>query len=118
MQVQVLNFFDFFSNLESSIFTIVLVSDGDDGRGQDRSERVQLRQDVKRLRKELSERETSTTEQILHTAQVVLCTLTGAASRYFQVPIFSSLVVIDHNHRSISNLAFVRRRVDDVEPIF
>jgi hypothetical protein len=48
---------------------------------QDRSERVQLRQDMKRLRKELSERETKSTEDILNTAQVVLCTLTGAASR-------------------------------------
>jgi hypothetical protein len=48
---------------------------------QDRSERVQLRQDMKRLRKELSERETKSTEEILSSAQVVLCTLTGAASR-------------------------------------
>ena len=49
---------------------------------QDRNERTALRGDLKRLKREMFERETRTTTSILEGAQVILCTLTGAAMRY------------------------------------
>ena len=61
----------------------------------DKSEKSKWRNDLKHLRKEISERELKTVDSVLSNAQVILCTLTGAGSKEIQKLKDFDLVVID-----------------------
>jgi ATP-dependent RNA/DNA helicase IGHMBP2 len=76
-------------------------------RGVNRSERLELRTSMKQLRKELNERESKTTEDILMHSQVVACTLTGSAARdVFTLPLFD-LVVIDEAAQALESACWI-----------
>ena len=57
-------------------------------RNMDRAERTQIRRQLDSLRKELRVRERKAVEEVVTGANVVLCTLTGAATRSVQSQTF------------------------------
>ena len=72
-----------------------------------RTERGSLRGELKRLKKELFERETQTSTDILSHAQVILCTSTGAAMRDIRRLGVFDLVVIDECAQSIETACWI-----------